>query len=176
LIGCIYNQKEKITMANEKELNEVLQAIPWFQALSEEHFLRMAQISKLVTYEKDEMLFKQGDKQEYLYIVVEGRVGVELYSSVRGYLRVFTAEPMDVVGWSSATPVVRQMTASARAVLDSRLVALDAHQLIQLCEEDCELGYVVMRRLANVVAARLMICRLQLVDLFAHPEGDNQNV
>jgi len=161
-------------MDKEKELIEVLQAIPWFQVLSEEHFAKVVSIAGIETYDKDQMLFRQGDKQEKLYIVVEGRVAVELYSPVRGYLRVFTAEPMDVVGWSSVTPVVRQRTASARAVLDSRLIALDSVRLNQLCEEDCSFGYIVMRRLANVVAARLMICRLQLVDLFAHPEqGDD---
>lgn len=158
-----------------KELNEVLQAIPWFQTVSAKHFEQIAKISKIITYEKDELIFKQGDTQEYLYIVIEGRVGIELYSPIRGYLRVSTAEPMDVVGWSSVTPVIRQRTASARAVLDSRLVALDAQKLSQLCEQDHELGYIVMRRLANVAASRLMICRLQLVDLFANPEGDAPN-
>jgi CRP-like cAMP-binding protein len=157
---------------DEKQLREVLQAIPWFQVLSDEHFAKMASIAKLVTLEKGETLFRQGDQQDNLYIVIEGRVGVELYSPVRGSIRVFTAEPMDVVGWSSVTPVVRQRTASARAVLDSRLVALDATKLNDLGEQDCELGYIVMRRLANVVAARLMICRLQLVDLFAHPDQE----
>ena len=162
-------------MDQQQALTEALQAIPWFQALSEAHFKKMADIAKLVLIERDEYLFKQGDKQESLYIVIEGRVGIEIYSPVRGYLRVFTAEPMDVVGWSSATPVVRQRTASARAVLGSRLVAIDSHALTKLCEEDHELGFIVMRRLANVAAARLMICRLQLVDLFAPPEGEDSH-
>lgn len=162
-------------MVSEVELTEILQAIPWFQALSDEHFHKVAGISDAVLLSKDDTLFKQGDMQKYLYIVVEGRVGVEIYSPVRGALRVFTAEPMDVVGWSSATPVVRQRTASARAVLDSRLIRIDAAKLNQFCEQDHELGFLVMRRLANVAAARLMICRLQLVDLFANPMGDCEN-
>lgn len=162
-------------MDHDKELIECLQAIPWFQSISDEHFSKIASIAKIVTIDRDELLFKQGDKQEYLYVLTEGRVAVELYSPVRGYLRVFTAEPMDVVGFSSVTPVVRQRTASARAVLDSRLVALDSVGLNQLCEDDHELGYIVMRRLANVAASRVMICRLQLVDLFNHPTGDEEN-
>ncbi|MFN2144139.1 MAG: Crp/Fnr family transcriptional regulator [Anaerolineales bacterium] len=162
-------------MDQEKTLIECLQAIPWFQSLSDEHFAKIASIAKIVTLDRDEMLFKQGDKQEYLYVLTEGRVAVELYSPIRGYMRVFTAEPMDVVGFSSVTPVVRQRTASARAVLDSRLIALDSADLYRLCEEDHELGYIVMRRLANVAASRVMICRLQLVDLFNHPTGDEEH-
>ncbi|MCB2178868.1 Crp/Fnr family transcriptional regulator [bacterium] len=162
-------------MVSEVELTEILQTIPWFQALSDEHFHKIAGITEVVALSRDEVLFKQGDQQKYLYVVVKGRVGVEIYSPIRGALRVFTAEPMDVVGWSSATPVVRQRTATARAVLDSLLIAIDASKLNQFCEQDHELGFIVMRRMANVAASRVMICRLQLVDLFANPMGDCDN-
>ena len=160
-------------MDRNKDLIAILQTIPWFQKVSDEHFKKLAEISKIILVSKDEVLFKQGDTEKYLYVLVEGRIGVDIYSPVRGYIRVYTAEPMDVVGWSSATPVVRQRTASAKAVLDSRLVGLDAVKLNQLCEEDHHLGYIVMHRLANVVAARLMICRLHTLDLFASPSEEN---
>jgi CRP-like cAMP-binding protein len=159
-------------MDNTKDLTEILQAIPWFQMLSDEHFTKLSEISTIKLLSKDEVLFKQGDTEKFLYILVEGRIGVDIYSPVQGYIRIYTAEPMDVVGWSSATPVVRQRTASARAVLDSRLIAIDAPKLDQLCEEDHHLGYIVMRRIANVVAARLMICRLQTLDIYANPEEE----
>jgi hypothetical protein len=48
-------------------------------------------------------------------------------------------------------------------------VALDAQKLRRMGEEDHDLGYVVMRRLANVIASRLLVTRLQLLDMFAHP-------
>lgn len=162
-------------MEKDKQLTEILQAIPWFQMLSDEHFTKLCQISSVILLAKDEVLFKQGDTEKYLYILLEGRVGVDIYGPVQGYIRVYTAEPMDVIGWSSATPVVRQRTATAKAVLDSRLIGIDAQKLNLLCEEDHHLGYIVMRRLANVVAARLMICRLQILDLFANPTEEDQH-
>lgn len=162
-------------MDRKNELIEYLQAIPWFQTLSDEHFAMIATIAKLVIVDRGEMLFKQGDIQGNLFILIEGRISIELYNPVKGYQRVFTAEPMDVVGFSSVTPVVRQRTASARAVLDSRLIALDAPALNRFCEENYELGYIVMRRLANEAASRVMICRLQLLDLFAHPTGEDDH-
>lgn len=162
-------------MDNDKALIETLQEIPCFQKVSVEHFNKLAEISKLKLISKDEILFNQGDKEKELYVLVEGRIGVEITSPVRGDIRVYTAEPMDVVGWSSATPVVRQRTASAKAVLDSRLVAIDAEKLGQLCEEDHHLGYIVMRRLANAVAARLMIARLHTLDLYASMPKEMQH-
>lgn len=156
-------------MEPEKELIDVLQSIPWFQELDRQHFDKLRQICHLQEAAAGEQLFHEGDKEEFLYIVVEGRVAIEIYVPSRGHVRVNTAEPMDVVGWSSITPVVRQRTAGARAVLPSRLVAIEAAGLRQLCDADHDLGYIVMRRMANVVASRLMTTRLQLLDMFANP-------
>ena len=59
--------------------------------------------------------------------------------------------------------------ARAVAVMDGVVVATDSEKLRKVCEEDHDLGYFVMRRLANVVASRLMVTRLQLLDMFAEP-------
>ena len=158
-----------------KDLRAALQTIPWFMELKSEHFEQLCGISSLKTFEPGDELFREGDKEDYLYIVLEGRVAIEIYVPARGRMRLFTAEPMDVVGWSSVTPVIRQRTASARAVLPSCLVALDAQVLRRICEEDHDLGYIVMRRLANVVASRLLITRLQLLDMFANPVQEVSN-
>jgi len=162
-------------MDDTQERMDALQSIPWFQELDQEHFERIADIAHIVRFGQGEALFKEGDKEDFLYIVLEGRIAIEISEPVRGRIRIYTAEPLDVVGWSSVTPVVRQRTASARAVLDSRLIALDAKAVRRLSEEDHDLGYIIMRRMANVVAGRLMVTRLQLLDLFAHPTGEDGN-
>lgn len=102
-------------------------------------------------------------------------MAIEIYVPGRGRQRIYTAEPMGIVGWSSATPVIRQRTASARAVLPGRLVYLDAVKLRQLCDQDRDPGYVVMRRMANVIAGRLLVTRLQLLDMFANPTTETVN-
>ena len=156
-------------MNQEQELIAVLQSISWFQELKPELFDKIASISELTQVEPGQELFREGDKEDFMYIVLEGRIAIEMYIPGRGRMRVFTAETMDIVGWSSVTPVVRQRTASARAILPSRLIKIDTPKLLLMCEEDHDLGYFVMRRLANVVASRLLTTRLQLLDMFAHP-------
>ncbi len=156
-------------MTGQQELIKALQTIPWFQVMTTEHFNKMASIARLVRFEPGQVIFHEGDKEDYLYVVVEGRVAIEISVPGRGRMRILTADPMDEVGWSSVTPVVRQRTAGARAVLPSRLLAFDAAELRRLCDEDHDFGYFVMRRLANVVAGRLMTTRLQLLDMFGAP-------
>jgi CRP-like cAMP-binding protein len=161
-------------MTDQQELIKVMQAIPWFQAMNTEHFNKMVNISKILSYEAGQSIFHEGDKEDNLDIVLEGRVAIEISIPGRGRIRILTVDPMEVFGWSSVTPVVRQRTAGARAVLPSRVLAIDANNLRRLCDEDNALGYYVMRRLANVVAGRLLTTRLQLLDMFANPPGSKE--
>ncbi len=156
-------------MTSQQELVRALQVIPWFQVMTPEHFNKMTSIAKIFKFEAGQVIFHEGDKEDYLYVVLEGRVAIEITVPGRGRVRILTADAMDEVGWSSVTPVVRQRTAGARAVLPSRLVAFEAAELRRLCDEDHDFGYYVMRRLANVVAGRLLTTRLQLLDMFANP-------
>jgi CRP-like cAMP-binding protein len=157
---------------DQQQLIKALESIPWFQEISVEHFEKIAAIASLIEVDAKQELFREGDVEDYLYIVLQGRVAIEIFVPSRGRMRIYTAEPMDVVGWSSVTPVIRRRTAGAQAVLPSCLVRLDAMKLRQFCEEDHELGYIVMRRMANVVASRLLMTRLQLLDMFADPSGE----
>jgi len=156
-------------MTNQQELVQALQAIPWFQVMTPDHFNKIVSIAKIFKYEPGQVIFHEGDKEDYLYVVLEGRVAIEISVPGRGRMRILTADAMDEVGWSAVTPVVRQRTAGARAVLPSRLVAFDASELRRMCEEDHDFGYYVMRRMANLVAGRLLTTRLQLLDMFANP-------
>ncbi len=156
-------------MAAKDNLREVLQDIPWFSDLKPKHFEKLAQIASIHILPENAELFREGDRQDKLYIVLEGRVAIEIFFPHQGRLRILTAEVMDVIGWSAATPGVRQRTASAKTVIPSRLIGIDSEALRQFSEEDYEFGYIVMRRIANILASRLMTTRLQLLDMFASP-------
>ena len=162
-------------MPPQTEVIETLKQIPWFERLEPEHFNKLAEIASIRNVEAGEQLFREGEKEDNLYIVIEGRIGLDIFIPHRGRIRIATVEPMEVFGWSSVTPNVRQRTASAFVVLDGRLVVFNSEKLRQLCDDDHDLGYVVMRRLANVIASRLLTTRLQLVDMFADP-SEKQNV
>ena len=156
-------------MPPETEVVETLKRILWFERLSPKHFNQLAEIASIRHVEAGEQLFREGDKEDNLYIVIDGRVGLDIYVPHRGRIRIGTIEPLDLFGWSSVTPNVHQRTASASVVRAGSLIVFNSEKLRQLCEEDHDLGYIVMRRMANVIASRLLTTRLQLIDMFADP-------
>ena len=162
-------------MTSEQELISALQSIPWFQEINPEYFDKLAGISSIIEVDAGKALYQQGDKQDYLYIILKGMVAIEIAIPGRGRARIYTAQPIEMLGWSSVTPVVRQRTASAVTVLPSVLVKMKASKLQKLCDQNHSFGYIVMRRIANVAASKLLVTRLQLIDMFSHTSKEGSN-
>ena len=162
-------------MTPEQELISALQSIPWFQEINPEYFDKLAGISNIIEVDAGKALYQQGDKQDYLYIILKGMVAIEIAIPGRGRARIYTAQPIEMLGWSSVTPVVRQRTASAVTVLPSVLVKMKASKLQKLCDQNHSFGYIVMRRIANVAASKLLVTRLQLIDMFSHTSKEGSN-
>jgi CRP/FNR family transcriptional regulator, cyclic AMP receptor protein len=152
-------------MDNPESMVKALKRIPWFLELSPNQIEALAKIAVIRSLSSGEILFNEGDSEDCLYILMEGQVDAEVHVPGRGVVHLYRAEPLDVVGWSVLTPVVRQRTVTIRAASDVRLLCFNSLILRQVCETDHDLGFIVMRRIANVVASRLLVTRLQLFEL-----------
>lgn len=152
----------------QTDVAKTLSRIPWFVELNQSQLNCLASIATLHELETGDFLFKEGDREDYLYVLLEGRVVLEMEVPTRGQVPIYTAEVLDILGWSSLTPIVRQRTASVRATQPCLLLGLNNKLLQQMCDEDHDLGYIIMRRLANVVANRMLTMRLCLLDIIAN--------
>ena len=157
---------------DQDQITRTLQRIPWFRELKPQQLDALAQTACLRQLTPGEVLFNEGDGEDCLYVILEGEIQVEAHVPGKGPFQVYTADPLDIVGWSVLTPVIRQRTATVRALCPSRLICFNSEMLRQLCDEDHDFGYVIMRRVANVVASRMLSTRLRLFELINQP--DNQ--
>lgn len=150
---------------------EILQANPWFQILEPSHFQKLVDIATIKNWEEGATIFREGDRDDHLYLILEGQIALEVYVQGHGRINILTLGQDEIFGWSAVLPVEGTRTASARAMRPTQVIAFDSEALRQACEEDHDLGYQVYRRLTNVVAGRLSATRLQLLDMYAHRRG-----
>jgi cAMP-binding proteins - catabolite gene activator and regulatory subunit of cAMP-dependent protein kinases len=162
----------RICMSLQTVSTELLRSIPLLADLTEEHQKIIANISSIRPFRENEEIFHEGDTSDCLYLVLDGRVALEIHIPNRGRSRILTVEPQEMLGWSGITDVVPRRTLTARGVCDGRLLCIDAPKLIQACEQDHDLGFVVMHHVANVIAGRLMATRMQLLDMFSNPSSE----
>jgi CRP/FNR family cyclic AMP-dependent transcriptional regulator len=150
-------------------LRQRLAANAWFRALPAKHFETLLSGASERTWDAGAIIFREGEPTDFLYLLLEGAVALEIHLPARGRQTILTLGPNEVLGWSAMIPAVHLRTATARALEPTRAASFDAAALRAACESDHDLGYYIYRRLANVIAARLTATRLQLLDLYASP-------
>lgn len=111
-------------------------------------------------------LLTEGRSEENVFVIHAGHVALEMQIPRRGPVRLLTAGPGDLVGWSGLVNS-GPMSASAVATEDCELIRFSATELLNLCDDDPRLGYLLMHRTARAIARRLLATRLQLLDLYS---------
>jgi len=151
-----------------KSIEQVLAEYPFTQGLAPAHQQLIAGCGQNVAFAPGELLIREGAQADTFYALRAGRVALELHAASRGPLVVQTLGEGEVLGWSWLFPPYTYAF-DARALEPTRAVAFDGACLRGKCEQDHELGYQLMKRMAEVFARRLAATRLQLLDVYGQP-------
>jgi CRP/FNR family transcriptional regulator, cyclic AMP receptor protein len=104
-------------------------------------------------------LFHLGDVADSIYLVLRGRIRLTLPMAVRGQdedVLVEERRPGETVGWSALTPPYR-FTLTAKAPLDTQVIALPREALLEYFEAHPAVGRLVLLNLAAVIGHRLQL-------------------
>ncbi|WP_298010113.1 MULTISPECIES: Crp/Fnr family transcriptional regulator [Anaerolinea] len=146
-------------------LTEIFQSIPLFHGFSSEILFKLAQISHLREIPPQEILFKEGDVDRTLYILLDGEVKLSCYAPGYGEVIIAKAEPLDIIGWSSMTSMIRQRLETAQSIRRSTVLCINAEALQKICDEVPSVGYQIIQRVANLAATTLMQSRINLLQV-----------
>lgn len=147
---------------------------PFFAGLDQPYIELLTGCARNVRFDAGETIFRQGGEADNFYLLRHGRVAIEVPAPQGGSIVIDSLDPGDVFGASWIVAPYRWHF-DARALDQTRAVALDATCLRGKCEADPRLGYELLKRFAVVLQERLRSAQLQLVDIYANPaarEGD----
>lgn len=153
-------------MTHADQILKSLQSSVLGRELSDRHLLALQPLAVLEQHSPGTILFREGFPADWLFIVNAGRIGLDVRVPLRGAVRIQTVGAGDLLGWS---PLVGDghMTATATVLDAASVLKVPGPRLKAACEQDVELGYAVMHRVALALARRLHGTRLQMLDLFA---------
>jgi len=143
---------------------ELLHKHPFVEDLDRRHVEMLADMATEVGYDKNQIIFREGDECGLFYLILSGRVALEITAPGRT-IRVQTLNGGDEMGWSSV--LMQERLFQARALEPVRLLALDGVHLHEVCKQDPDFGYELMYRMLRVVSRRLQATRFQLMDVYA---------
>jgi len=146
-------------------IKEVLTRSELFKGLSDEDLEKVAALGREEVCGAGTVIFTEGSVAEDFYILNEGKVALDMsLTPTPGVGRRVTVDTMingQSFGWSAVggTPVY---TMSARCVGPIKVVAIDGKRLQSLLQENPDMGYRVMARLAALISLRLRNMRMTL--------------
>ena len=155
-------------MTIARTLDHVFAEHPFFAGLAQEDLELLAGCARNERFEAGEFLYRENQEADKFFVVRHGQVRLELYAAQAGAIPIMTAGPGDVLGSAWIVPPYRA-GCDARALELVRAISFDGTCMRQKCEEDPRLGYDLMKRSVTVLVDRLMLTRLQVLDLYAGP-------
>jgi CRP-like cAMP-binding protein len=147
-------------------LKPILEAHPFFKGLKEEYLDFITGCASNVVFKENEIILREGEPADKFFLVREGKVALQINIPQHEPIIIQTVESGDILGWSWLIPP-HQYRFTCRAVENTRAVALDGKCLRNKCEENHDLGYELLKRLAGVFTKRLEVTRRQLINIYS---------
>ncbi len=151
---------------------EFLENVQVFENLDDNQLTRIQKHCQEAEFSRGDKIFSAGEKTQYLWVVMEGQVALQWDapggSALPGSTITRLSELM-TFGWSSLVPPYSYRLSAYCATRTCKVMQVDRDALIQLFENDAELGYKVMLKLLSVVGSRF----LNLQDEVARQRGSD---
>ncbi|HEY89120.1 MAG TPA: cyclic nucleotide-binding domain-containing protein [Thermoflexia bacterium] len=141
-----------------------------FYGLSREHLLAIADVCQEVCCEEGDLIVAENAHSDELYIIMKGRVEIIIDPSIivahgqrapapTGIVILRSGQTFGEIGLVDRG--LRSASACAGAH-ETRLLSISRQDLLRLCEEDYELGYKLMRNIAEELAFKVRNTDLML--------------
>jgi len=142
---------------------KMLRQHPFAAGFEPRHVEKLATLATQTRFERDQIIFREGDDWPEFYLIVSGLVALEIAAPGHTF-RVQTLFAGDELGWS-ALLMGKGKQFQARTLERVDALSFEGADLLAACHEDTLFGFILMQRLLGVVSERLQATRLQLLDM-----------
>jgi CRP-like cAMP-binding protein len=149
--------------AQSQALYALIAQHPFFMGMIPRHLQQLAEAAIQLQFEEGENIFAEGSPANRFYLILKGKVVLESEMADRNTIPVQTLGPGDDLGWSWLFPPY-SMHFSARALEPTTTIFFYGTRLREQCDEDHELGYQLMKRIAEVATKCFHATQTQLME------------
>jgi CRP-like cAMP-binding protein len=141
----------------------LLEQVEIFSDLDTQRLQRISAICTERRYEPDDVIFRENTDSDELYVILQGEVEIQVDPKTLGIGAEESPGPTTIAtlrrdqSFGEIALVDKGFrSASARcATPGTRLLVIRRDDLIQLCQRDFEMGYLLMRNMASDLAFKI---------------------
>ncbi len=166
LPGRDQTQLSEPTAPPSEPLAELIARQPFCSGLSQHHLDILANSAMEMPFATGETMLEQGSPANRFYLILHGRVCLELEIPDRPPIPIQTLGAGDDLGWAWLFPPY-YLHLGARALEPTHTIFFYGTRLREQCELDHEFGYELMRRIAGVAIQYFQATQQRLLDMLA---------
>jgi len=151
------------------EIVNYLSEHPTFRRLTKGQLKDVADHAQEVTIPAAGLLLRQDGSADKFYIVLKGKVTVEIPALFGAPIPMQHLGPAEIVGWSWLFPPFKWHF-DARAAVETTAIEFDGRTLRERCGDDTALGYALAISFGELMLARLNAARGKVMEMYG-PEG-----
>ncbi|MEU6376083.1 cyclic nucleotide-binding domain-containing protein [Streptomyces sp. NPDC046909] len=127
---------------------------------------RLMALAREISFPEDTRIFEAGDTADRFWVIRSGAVSLDQRVTSLQRVTVASLGSGDLLGWSWLFPP-HQWDFGAVAFSPVRAYEFDASAVLALCEEDPQLGLILVRSVAEILAHRLETTRGKLLEQYS---------
>jgi CRP-like cAMP-binding protein len=124
-----------------------------FEDLNEDMINLLTPLFEVFSCQPGTVIFQQGDRAEYLYLVIDGKVDISFKPYDGNPMTISHIDKGELFGWSAVVGS-NTYTSTAMAIEGVKAYRIHGSDLLQFCREHPEAGKDILERLADGVASR----------------------
>ncbi|MEK7245306.1 MAG: cyclic nucleotide-binding domain-containing protein [Pseudomonadota bacterium] len=136
-------------------IEDLLRQAPLFAGVSESALAEIARATRAEKFDEGDRVYEFGDDAEAIYLVVAGRVRFSIGVGNRAGTDSVMG-PGQVFGWAALIDENPRRVATADCLEPCTICVVPAKALLGIFDQDRASGYLVMRRLAGLIARDFM--------------------
>ncbi len=154
--------------------SKAIKTIHFFQGLTDDELELVANLCQEHTFGVGELCQTEGQATNRIHLILKGRVGTVVRIPNITYLNseiiLDVLHEGDVFGWSS---LIKGTPWSTLRTLDQvEVLYINATDLLDLCEKNNHIGYIIMRNLSSLIASRLRRNRMSILNAIVAIKGE----
>ncbi len=143
-------------MTETPNKHEVLVDAELFAGVDPATIDRIAEVSGFRRFEEGDVVYQMGDDADHAFVLVQGRVRFSLGVGNRpGSGHSIITRNM-TYGWAALIDERPRRVATASCLEPTVLLAIDGRKLLTILEDDTASGFLVMRRIASMIARNFL--------------------
>jgi len=134
---------------------EDLRKIYLLDNLNDEMLEKIRPIVQLRLFEERNLIFKEGQEADCLYMLLKGKIILEVNASESIMISLGAVKPGYSFGWSALFQESIKYTSSAICVEPCEVMAVPGEKLLELFDEDHSMGHFIMEGVVGILKGRL---------------------